>query len=148
MSRSRFVVPDCLLIKEGIAVVSERQPTHIERSDRGYYDAPQPTCAPGASFLAALAYSDLFEYPLSISEIATFQVGTEYSLTDVQDWLTRETQPGGRVGSHAAYYCLAGREETVASRLRNAKASVRPWKRAHIYAGWLARLPFVRMIAV
>jgi hypothetical protein len=101
-----------------------------------------------SSVLGALAYADLFDAPLSAEEIYRYQITTSFSEAEITRALGSE--PGLRAGvvSDGKYYCLKGREGLFAVRAERAAASRKVWERARLYAGWLRRLPFVRMVAV
>lgn len=116
----------------------------MEGAQSAYVSAP----IAGASLLAALAYADLFDYPLDAPEVALYQVGTNMSLAEVRRWLDTEARRGGAIVNVSGHYCLPAREETVAIRRERAAASRKVWRRARFYVKWLARLPFVRMVAV
>ncbi|MGA7733669.1 MAG: hypothetical protein WCD37_20595 [Chloroflexia bacterium] len=101
------------------------------------------------SVLRALAYSDLFDYPLSLGELARYQIETLYSSLDIEAALA--TDPGLRAGvtrSEDGFYCLQGREQVFATRQARAVASARVWRRARRYGAIISRFPFVRMVAV
>jgi predicted nucleotidyltransferase len=103
---------------------------------------------PSASLLAAFAYADLFDFPLSLEELARYQVGTRMSSEQIARYL--ETDPLLREGtSHSdGYYTLRGRESNFQARKQRRPASERLWPRARAYGRWLSRLPYVRMVAV
>jgi hypothetical protein len=100
-----------------------------------------------ASALSALAYADLFDYPLTLDEIVKYQVGTDFSAEQVADTLR---SPDVAAGLHRAgrFVALSGREEVVPLRASRYRESRRIWRRARLYTKWLGRLPYVRMVAV
>jgi hypothetical protein len=101
------------------------------------------------SVLGALAYADLFDYPLSLAEIVRYQIDTRLSLEEIASCLNDSKRLARAIArSDDGFYALAGRETVFATRRERATASVRIWARAHTYARLLARFPFVRMIAV
>jgi len=112
--------------------------------------APDSSTEPASAadtILAALAYSDLFDYPLSLDELHKYQVGTRFSRRELEECL-RGSAIRPQIASEAGYYCLRGREEVFAMRAERQAASRKVWRRAALYSRWMARLPFVRMVAV
>jgi len=96
------------------------------------------------SVFHTLAYSDVFDYPLTAGEIYRYLTWPDASLEDVTRALEDEDL-FTRVGD---YYTLRGREGIVVIRQRRAEVAKRLWPRAVRYGRILARLPFVRMVAV
>lgn len=96
----------------------------------------------------AVAYSDIFEYPLTAAEIHRYLPGVEFTRAELE----RLLRPGGLVPQHLSeqhgYYTLPGREATVETRLRRECDAARLWPRALHYGRLIASLPFVRMVAV
>lgn len=114
--------------------------------------APEASEAPelkddSVALLTALAYADLFDFPLSLSELTRFQVGTRISEPDVARCLS-SLLSADLVCEQGGYYCLRGREKIFGIRQDRERASRKVWRRARLYAPILGRLPFVRMVAV
>lgn len=101
-----------------------------------------------SSVLGALVYADLFDAPLSLDELYRYQVASSYPLADIGQSLSNDPVLAARVATDGTYYCLKGRETLFAVREERAAASRGVWKRAELYARWLRRFPFVRMVAV
>jgi hypothetical protein len=101
-----------------------------------------------SSVLGALLYADLFEAPLSLEEIQRYQVASSYSASEISVALRNDPGLVAHVSTDGRNYCLKGREDLFAIRRARAANSARVWKRARLYARWLERLPFVRMVAV
>lgn len=91
-----------------------------------------------------LAYSDVFDYPLTAGEVYHYLTSMSASLEDVTQALADETL-FARVGD---YFTLRGRENIVETREHRAKIAEHLWRKAARYGRVLARLPFVRMVAV
>jgi len=100
-----------------------------------------------AAIVAAVAYADVFDAALAPD---AFLPSMSISATsDEVDRVLREPSPLQRVISiRDGRVTLAGREHLVAVSLRRAAASARLWPVALRYAGLIATLPFVRMVAV
>ncbi|RMH15926.1 MAG: hypothetical protein D6696_19425 [Acidobacteria bacterium] len=94
-----------------------------------------------------LVYSDLFDYPLTAEELH-------------RDLVVPCDDPGrctaalaemvgdGTVECDGDFYCLAGRGAIVPLRAARRRRAARRWRQARRFARWLARVPFVRMVAV
>lgn len=96
------------------------------------------------SIFHTLAYSDVFDYPLTAAEVYCYLTSMSASLEDVAQALTDEAL-FARVGE---YFTLPGREEIVGTRKRRAEIAKRLWPKAARYGRMIAMLPFVRMVAV
>ncbi len=100
------------------------------------------------AILLAVAYADVFDYPLAAPEVHRYLVGERASLATVQAVLDGGMPASSRLGCHDGYFFLAGREGVVEIRRRRSKVATEVWPRARRYGRALARLPFVRMVAV
>jgi hypothetical protein len=96
------------------------------------------------AILRTLAYADLFDWPLTASEIHRYLPIP-----------ASEAEIAGRVASPDAGWStvdtlimLGGREPLVATRRRRAAASARIWPTALRAAGAVGAMPFVRLVAV
>ena len=96
------------------------------------------------AILETLAYSDIFEYPLSLNELhrylpmraETDQVfGALHSLD-------------GLLGEQDGFYFLAGREKIVGIRMQREVHSQKLMLHALKYGRMLGALPFIRMVAL
>ncbi len=97
------------------------------------------------SLLAALAYFDLFEYPLTLMELLRFRFGGS---ADATASAVLEALDGASVGAKDGYWFLAGRESTVETRRRRFRLAGEKYVRARTVVRWLRLLPSVRMVAV
>lgn len=113
---------------------------------------PPPQPAPQeeivTTILAALAYADLFDYPLTLDEMARYQVGTNFSGEQIRAALAGDPTLKARVGTTAGYFHLKGRQEVVGLRREREQHSRKVWRRAIRYSRLVSRLPYVRMVAV
>jgi len=100
--------------------------------------------APGRAILEALAYSDIFNYPLRLDELTRY-LPVHLNGSDLPAALTRLD---GQVGYRDGYYFLAGRQEIVSIRRRREAPSRRALRSALFYGRVLSVLPFIRMVAV
>jgi hypothetical protein len=108
-----------------------------------------PAAVPDLSraVLRTLAYADVFDYPLTPSEVLRYLIARPASSDDVGRALA-DPLVAGRVASLDGFVHLAGRADIVALRRRRARVAAAVWPRARRYGRWLSRLPFVRMVAV
>jgi len=94
------------------------------------------------AILHTAVYADIFDYPLTLAEIHRYLTGTSATVETVAKAL-----PGilRQVGD---YYTLPGREGTVPTRQYRQQVAARLWPRARYFGALIARLPFVRMVAI
>lgn len=105
--------------------------------------------SPGeAAILRTVLYADLFNYPLTASEIHRYLIGEALSLDAVQATLPSSSWLADRVAQESGFYMAADRENLAALRQARAAPAARLWHDARRYGRLIARLPFVRMVAV
>lgn len=95
------------------------------------------------AILATLAYSDVFDHPLTVDEIHRFLV-LDATRKDVLACLSESDL----IFKNKGYYFLAGRENIVNVRIHREAVSRKSYKRACWYGRLLGRLPFVRMVTL
>lgn len=93
--------------------------------------------------LSALAYSDIFEYPLTLEEIHRY-LPARASMDDVRRALSALPQVDSRQG----YFFLKGSSRLVNVRLARTRASRPVFRRALRFGRVLGSLPFVRMVGM
>jgi hypothetical protein len=95
--------------------------------------------------LRTLAYSDIFDFPLTVDEIVRYLIGYRATADEVRAALA---ELGAVVSHEGELYALAGREAIFALRRQRAAQAAALWKPALRYGRLIAGLPFVRMVAV
>jgi hypothetical protein len=100
------------------------------------------------AILYAVAYADIYRYPLTVDEIARYLVGIKASEDEVDTALGALTNGQGPLLRRDKYVMLRSEEDLVALRHRRERTARRMWPRAIAYGEAIARLPFVRMVAV
>lgn len=100
------------------------------------------------AILRAVAYVDVFDYPLTACEIHRSLVRHSATLADVQLALRDRSLVGRHLSQVGSYYMLPGRESIVRTRDAREAVAGRLWPVALAYGRQLRRLPFVRMVAV
>jgi hypothetical protein len=100
------------------------------------------------AILATVAYSDVFDYPLTPAELRRYLVGAPASRELIARRLVRSSLLRGQLVQRDGYLLLGGREEIVGTRRRRAAVAARMWPLAQRYGDLIGRLPFVRMVAV
>lgn len=100
-----------------------------------------------AAVLHAVAYSDIFDYPLTGPEIHRYLVGVRASWRETQGALADMTLRG-QLARRSGYYLMQGRDGIVETRQRRAEVAASMWPRAKRYGEAISKLPFVRMVAV
>lgn len=97
--------------------------------------------------LLTLAYSDVFDYPLTLEEIHRYLIGHGAKRNEVHDAVS-QASTDKQVANGGAHYALRGRHDVIALREKRAQTSAKLWLQALRYGRLIARLPFVRMVAV
>jgi hypothetical protein len=100
------------------------------------------------AILNTLVYADLFDYPLSAAEIHRYLTGHAASRDAVVEALEVDPILRELVEATGPWYHLEGREHLADVRSERAAASERLWPVARRYGEIIARLPFVRLVAV
>lgn len=100
------------------------------------------------AILRTLLYADVFDFPMTAPEIHRYLIGCGTGENDVitalmgSRWLhTHLTEADG-------YYALQGRAAIIPERLNRSQAIPVLIPLAYRYGRWLARVPFVRMVAL
>jgi hypothetical protein len=100
------------------------------------------------AILRTVAYADLFDYPLTLDQVHRYLVDVTALPSAVYSALHSEWLVPRRLTCAHGFYCLAGREAIIQTRLRRAEISARLWPKARRYGRSIASLPFVRMVAI
>lgn len=98
------------------------------------------------AILQTLVYADLFDYPLTPTEVIRY-LGMPAEPASVLQQLNHSTATG-LLARHNGYVALAGRDHLFDLRAHREEIARAKWPAARRYATWLACLPFVRMVAV
>jgi hypothetical protein len=96
------------------------------------------------SVFHTLTYADVFDYPLTASEVYRYLTSAKATLAEV----TRALSDSSLFSQVEGYFTLRGREEIVKTREQRSKVAARLWPKALRYGHMIARLPFVRMVAI
>lgn len=111
-------------------------------------DAP-PASPIEAAVLKTLLYADMFDYPLTKSEVHRRLIGVALSRAQLESTLQDSRWLARRVERVNGYYAVNGRgPEVTALRSARAESSERLWRSARLFGRLIAQLPFVRMVAV
>lgn len=100
------------------------------------------------AILRTLAYADVFDYPLTPSEVHHFLIGARRSSESVQAALNSSARLLAQTTRANGYVMLRGRQTIGDLREGRQLASARLWPRARRWAAVMGWLPFVRMVAV
>ena len=96
------------------------------------------------AILQTIAYSDVFDYPLTAREIHRYLSGVRASLEEVARALGEDNV----LTRTDDYFTLPGREEIVRTRMRRVSFSATLLPSAIAYGRMLGRLPYIRMVAL
>lgn len=104
--------------------------------------------------LAALAFYDMFAYPLTLLEVWKFlqtkeDIGLKpiYRLNDVMSALEKSPALKDKVIEKHGYYMLAGREKLWEDRIGRHNIAQKRWRKLIKLTGWIADVPFLKMVA-
>jgi hypothetical protein len=95
----------------------------------------------------AVAYADVFDFAVTAEEVRR-ALPMAVSPVEVEAALAGDSALGGLVSEIDGYFVLAGCEGLVGLRRRRAADSAALMRCAESWGSWIARLPFVRMVAV
>ncbi|MFQ5854080.1 MAG: hypothetical protein ACE5LU_00340 [Anaerolineae bacterium] len=98
------------------------------------------------AILKTLIYGDLFDYPLLSEEIVRY-----LSVPASSETIRRLLDDGavdGVFDRSDGFFTLPGRTRLIPVRERRGSVARRKWAAAQRYSRWIARMPFVRMVAV
>ena len=95
------------------------------------------------AILETLAYSDVFDYPLTLDELHRF-LTIPATVAEIQECMLGMKN----IAFANGYYFLAGRNEIVDIRNQREENSRKAYRRAMFYGRILGRLPFIRMVAL
>ncbi|MDQ6671717.1 MAG: hypothetical protein M3069_13395 [Chloroflexota bacterium] len=124
---------------ETAAAEAERSRT----TSRGPGDA-----ALARAIVQAVAYADVFEYPLTADEIHRYLIGVTASRGAVRAALDTPRLVPEVLSRSGRYFTLAGRGSAVDTRRSRAASAAEYWRRGVRYGHQIGRLPFVRMVAI
>src|SRR3990167_10908488 len=100
-----------------------------------------------SSILSTLAYHDIFDYPLDLSEIFDLLVKKKSGKESVKSEL-ENLREIGKVGESYRYYFLKSRQKIVRMRKLRTKYSEAKLKRAAFFAKLLRIIPTVKLVAI
>jgi len=103
----------------------------------------EPTKPLSQAILETLAYSDIFDYPLTLDELHKY-----LTIFATKEEIENHIPKVKHVGFKDGYYFIENRAEIVEIRKARSAKSRQALKRALLYGKILGRLPFVRMVAV
>lgn len=101
------------------------------------------------AILRTVLYADVFNFPMSADEIHHFLIYDHpVSRHEIGNALTSSIYLRDHLEEDQGFIVRVGRKALITQRARSEKISETLWPQALHYAAWLARLPFVRMVAV
>lgn len=99
------------------------------------------------SVLATLAYHDIFDYPLTLSQIHKFLIAKKATILAVEK-VVRHLVKVGEIGEIGGIYFLPKRADIVRIRRERKKYSWPKFTKAVIFAKLLKMIPTIKMVAV
>lgn len=101
------------------------------------------------AILRTILYADVFHFPMTVAEIHHFLIhDTRASFKQVEHTLATSTALRQMLCVERGYVVLAERTDLIDRRIEREEASAHLWPLALRYGTWLARLPYVRMVAI
>src|ERR1051326_3547208 len=98
--------------------------------------------------LRAVAYADVFEYPLRIAEVHRHLHGVAATRDATAAVLDRCSHETGPLSFRDGFYTLRGREGVIEKRRARTELASRLWPAAVRYGRLIGQLPFVRMVGL
>lgn len=102
----------------------------------------------GIAILCTVAYADVFDYPLTLSELHRYLVGLEAMHHEVLRTLNRRDSLNRQLELKGEYVTLRGRGHLVELRRKRATLAADVWPLGRRFARSIAKLPFVRAVAL
>lgn len=101
------------------------------------------------AILRTVIYADLFDFPLTRRELHHYLIADQpFSFAQIEQTLATSVSLKTELEFHQNYLTCAGRGALIGVRAAREQASLTLWAAALDYGQWLARLPFVRMVAL
>jgi hypothetical protein len=123
-----------------LAAAAEGRRSRTDRTEPG-------RAALERAIVRAVAYADVFDYPLTAEEVHRYLIGVPASRSTVRSALSSGRLPTV-LSRSGRFFTLAGREGAIETRRARASVAADYWRRAVRYGHVLGGLPFVRMVAV
>ncbi len=98
-----------------------------------------------SAILSTLLYFDIFDYPLSKEQLYLYLMRVKPERKEFEAALAALLAQG-KVGCHAGWHFLSGRDQLVLLRQEGERHARRLWSMAYAAAGRMRHLPFVRGI--
>jgi len=95
-----------------------------------------------------VSYVDAFDYPLTLPEIHRYLIRHRSTSNHIAKVLSQGDLVPERLHRRGNYFMLPGRECVVEIRQERQLIAAQLWREAERYGRIIARLPFVRMVAV
>ena len=131
--------------------VASSKPTFVQAPVTTPTDLPKPGSGLTSleiEIVRAVAYSDIFDYPISVKEIQRYLMNVSASQEEVDRSLRAGSLIPNLLATQQGFYTLAGREHIVQTRRERTTKARELWREAIRYGRIIASLPFVRMVAI
>jgi hypothetical protein len=124
-----------------MTLLAEARRSRTDRTDPG-------RVALERAIVQAVAYADVFDFPLTADEMHRYLIGVSASRSSVRAALGSSRLIPEVLSRTGRYFTLSGREMTIDTRRARASTAAGYWRRAVRYGHLIGSLPFVRMVAV
>ncbi len=96
------------------------------------------------SALATVAFFDVFDYPLTLTELQQNILGPHPDSEKLKDFLISHQ----KIETQNGYFFLKGKNDNIRIRENREKTSVKLWKKVYRFIPLLQLVPFIQMVAV
>src|SRR5690242_15089973 len=117
-----------------LAAVSEARRSRTDRSDPG-------RAALERAIVQAVAYADVFDYPLTADEVHRYLIGAAANRATVRNILSNGRLVPEVLSRSGRYFTLAGREAAIETRRARAAPAAEFWHKAVRYGRLIGSLP-------
>ena len=125
-----------------------RVAAHLSGVSKSFYSQMRTTWFDAEQAIVnTVSYVDVFDYPLTPSEIHRYLIRLPLTSAETNRLLDARLVPE-RLSQRDGLYMLPGREDVAEVRRERLTASRELWPAAVAYGRLIARMPFVRMVAV
>ena len=107
-----------------------------------------PTRAQELAFLRSVTYASLFDYPLTLEQVHASLVEVRADVASVESWWRDSAWLQATIEYRDGRYFPAGRGDLLHTRTRREALSRDLLEREHRILALVARMPFVRMVAL
>lgn len=107
-----------------------------------------PTREQELAVLRSVVYASLFDYPLTLAQLESSLLGVRAGAATIESWLRHSALLRAAIEHRDGWYFPAGRSDLIGTRARREALSRELLDRDRRILQLVARMPFVRMVAL